>query len=223
VRKCGSKFLVIGQEFHKSEHKKTLIDRLTKAGIEPCLHLDKEFDVESEELKAYHAIVIIGDDETYHLTINKILQKNISLPIGFIPQGDLNDLCLSLGISSFDSALDNIVARTVAKFDVLKLSTESEVKYCVSGLSLGLIPREHDASAYINLCCARDRLCPRLLTSLDPESYTVSVDGEEHQINSHWVCVSKTKTHMHDIHSPYGSLNDGFAVVHFDVPAPNKA
>ena len=77
MRKCGSKFLVIGQELHKSEHKKTLIDRLTKAGIEPCLHLDKEFDVESEELKAYHAIVIIGDDETYHLTINKILQKNI--------------------------------------------------------------------------------------------------------------------------------------------------
>ena len=80
------------------------------------------------DIDEYSAIVAAGGDGSYHEVINGMLARpdGKKLPLGFIPNGSGNDLCTSLGMLNLQDALDYIVSKTVAKFDVIKVMADHE-------------------------------------------------------------------------------------------------
>ena len=83
----------------------------------------------------YSALIAVGGDGSYHEVINGMLARadGMRLPVGLIPNGSGNDLCNSLGIMNVRDALDYIVARTVMKFDVLRVLADHETEETVPG------------------------------------------------------------------------------------------
>ena len=56
------------------------------------------------DIDKFSAIVVVGDDGSFHDVINGMLEREdgAKLPLAFIPSGEESDLCKSLGIKDVD-------------------------------------------------------------------------------------------------------------------------
>jgi hypothetical protein len=80
------------------------------------------------DFSKYSAVIAAGGDGTYHEVINGMLARKdgAKIPLGFIPNGSGNDLCTSLGIMDLEDSLDYICAKTVMKFDTIRVLADHE-------------------------------------------------------------------------------------------------
>ena len=64
----------------------------------------------SLEMGKYSSILAVGGDGTYQKVINGMLFHSFreKLPVGLVPNGSGNTLCIALGIYSVDYALDYV-------------------------------------------------------------------------------------------------------------------
>jgi len=90
--------------------------------------LDTFFFARDLDLDKYSLLVAAGGDGTYHEVVNGMLARDDKkkIPIGLIPNGSGNDLCLSLGCTTPDEALDYIVNREVTKVDTVRVLIDHE-------------------------------------------------------------------------------------------------
>ena len=77
-------------------------------------------DLDTEK---YSVVVAIGDDATFHEVVNGMLAREdkAKLPVAIIPTTTESDLCLSLGISSMDHALDFLVKGEATPMDTTRV------------------------------------------------------------------------------------------------------
>ena len=80
------------------------------------------------DLTKYSALIAVGGDGSVSEVVSGMLSREDGkrLPVGCIPNGSGNYLCLELGIFDVDGALDTIVARCTAKFNVIECLADLE-------------------------------------------------------------------------------------------------
>ena len=81
-------------------------------------------------LSYFSAIIVVGDDTTFHDAVNGMLDREdrVKVPIGLVPTSvETNDLCLSMGIRTIDQALDIIVKGTATPVDSIRVTLDHEL------------------------------------------------------------------------------------------------
>ena len=82
------------------------------------------------EIGQYSAFVVVGDDTTFHDAVNGMLAREDGkkIAIGLVPaSAETNDLCLSLGNSTIDQALDTIVSGWATPIDTTRVTLDHEL------------------------------------------------------------------------------------------------
>jgi len=92
-----------------------MIDRFDDAGYAVtacCTQANKNArDITLERGQDFDMIVCVGGDGTLKQTVGAMMQKKLSVPVGFVPLGSTNDFAGSLGIptKSAEAAVESII------------------------------------------------------------------------------------------------------------------
>lgn len=71
------------------------------------------------EQTKYDVVVCSGGDGTLNIMISFLKEKNVSIPIAYIPSGSTNDYAYSLGISQdFDKSLERTLTGDIKQIDI---------------------------------------------------------------------------------------------------------
>lgn len=121
-----------------------------KAGYSICpyrIQKGENIEVAFEDIdEEYEYILIAGGDGTVDSVVNKMMKKNIDLPVGILPVGTANDFGKLLGIpSDVEEACNRIVTTIEPK--AIDIGTIND-KYFVNVASTGLFT---DVSQKINI------------------------------------------------------------------------
>lgn len=89
----------------------------------PIRKLYDFFDVFDFGHMEYDVVVCSGGDGTLNIMISFLEEKNIGIPIAYIPSGSTNDYAYSLGISQdFDKALERTLTGNIKQIDIGKFN-----------------------------------------------------------------------------------------------------
>lgn len=89
----------------------------------PIRKLYDFFDVFDFGHMEYDVVVCSGGDGTLNIMISFLEEKNIGIPIAYIPSGSTNDYAYSLGISQdFDKALERTLIGNIKQIDIGKFN-----------------------------------------------------------------------------------------------------
>ena len=134
------------------------------------------------------AVVLVGGDGTVHQVVQEMAGSG--LPLGLIPAGTGNDFARALGIPLGDpeAAADRIVNGAVRTVDLLKAQGRLITTIVASGFDSLVNERANrmrwpkGQSRYTVATFAE-------LRTFKPLSYTVTIDGEEHETDAMLVAV----------------------------------
>lgn len=92
-------------------------------GKDDAKRMAREFEIDG-----YSALIAVGGDGTIHEVINGLMwrQDGKRIPLGFIPNGTGNDICLDMKILDYQTALKFIVAGDLIKNDLSKVLIDFE-------------------------------------------------------------------------------------------------
>ena len=112
---------------------------LTAAGAVVDLQVTERAGIAREitrdaDLERYDALCVVGGDGTMHEAASGLLARPqpADVPLGLIPAGTGNSLCLSLGISSVSDAVRRIVAGTPRRVDVVRVEAAGQPHFCLN-------------------------------------------------------------------------------------------
>jgi YegS/Rv2252/BmrU family lipid kinase len=127
----------------------------------------------TEALEAYDCIGVIGGDGTVHEVINGLMQRfrPFAIPLGFIPAGSGNTLHQHLQCTDPLDAARRIVAGRPCPLDVVRVTMNRQVVYCVDLIGWGGVadincmaerlrrvgPARYTIAAIWHVFCARRR------------------------------------------------------------------
>lgn len=106
-----------------SKHLSDMLLELSKAGLDPIVHMTTEQGDAITAAKKYakdvDLVICCGGDGTLNETITGILQAGADTPIGYIPAGTTNDFAANLGLSANPvQAMADILLGEATPYDV---------------------------------------------------------------------------------------------------------
>jgi YegS/Rv2252/BmrU family lipid kinase len=93
-----------------------------------------------EQLKENQRLIVVGGDGTLNEVVSGLQEKNLNVPIGYIPAGSGNDFARSHNISTnINKALRRILAATTStNLDILELHQDGKKQYAVNSTGAGI-------------------------------------------------------------------------------------
>ena len=153
------------------------------------------------------------------------------LPIGLIPNGYSNDICRSLGIKSFDQALDFILKRETISIDTVRCLIDREddrklpsgpermqqCRYMLAGAQLSMPAKIAQQTKWLGMCSFANPVVTfykGVTFNFLVDNYFCQVDGkpvnESGQINTGLLVINNGKyINGGAVFNPYGVVNDG--------------
>lgn len=106
-----------------SKHLSDMLLELSKAGLDPIVHMTTEqgdaIAAAEKYAKDVDLVICCGGDGTLNETITGILQAGADTPIGYIPAGTTNDFAANLGLSANPvQAMADILLGEATPYDV---------------------------------------------------------------------------------------------------------
>lgn len=91
------------------------------------------------DVQALDGLCIVGGDGTIHEVLNGLRQRADSpdVPLGFIPAGSGNSICMDLAIRSPLEAVERILSRQTRRVDLAKVVMSGETRYCLNIIGWG--------------------------------------------------------------------------------------
>lgn len=119
----------------------------------------------------------------------------LKIPLAFLPNGSGNDLCIALGITSLDRALQYIIKSQCIKMDTVRVLVDHDSeetlpegndrlnfsRYLVNASGVGIQPKvARTARPYKNCCGNRSYELAILYEAcnLKADEYELSIDGK---------------------------------------------
>lgn len=92
------------------------------------------------DLDTLDGLVVIGGDGTIHEVINGMLTREDRqrLPLGILPGGSGNSLCVDLGLCDLNTAMRAIIAGQTQAIDIAQLTTNQTRRYAFNIIGWGL-------------------------------------------------------------------------------------
>jgi diacylglycerol kinase (ATP) len=86
------------------------------------------------DLARYDALCVLGGDGTAHEVVTGLMQRPdpARMPLGLIPGGTGNSVCLHLGVGDVRMALPRILAGHTRPVDVLRVQAGGDTHYCLN-------------------------------------------------------------------------------------------
>ena len=184
----------------------------------------------------YSALIVIGGDGTISEVVNGLFARRDrrTLPLGLVPNGASNDICLSLGIKSFDQGLDFILKRETLPIDSVRvlLDRDSEAKlpegpermsncrYMMAGSCLSMPAKIASTAKSWGFCSCASSLVSfykGVSFRFEEDNYKIAVDslqlGDQHgqeTVSTGLLVVSNGKyINGGAMFNPYSVINDG--------------
>lgn len=125
--------------------KRRLLSKLQSASID-CLVTETQFTGHAAEIahqadyKSLDGLIVIGGDGTIHEVLNGMLSRkdNQVLPLGILPGGSGNSLCVDLGLTDLESAMQVIIEGRTRAIDVACLTVNGNQRFAFNIIGWGL-------------------------------------------------------------------------------------
>ena len=197
-----------------------------------AVNFAKELDIDQ-----FSVIVAVGDDSTFNEVANGMLAREDGrkLPFAVVPNGNVNevsDLCMSLGITSLDHALDQIVKAEATPIDTTRVlidyerenlipAEEDKLNWCrhmLSNSCMAVPAKIQGSQNSLNVCCggASGSLATIWnggLMGYTLDAYSVEIDGVAMEDSNTQTCMLSVNNGRYSnggyAINPFACLNDG--------------